>query len=423
MRYTLWRLLRTTLPALSGLVLVEMSGCASWQAPTLPDENILRERAVSETSESVTVRGTVLSEEDNRQYFGANLNEQGIQTVWIEVVNDSTHTLWLLASGTDPDYFSPLEVAWPFHGKFSGKSNDRVDQHFDDLGFKSPIPPGITRSGFLYTNPHHKTRVLNIDLLGQQTLYPFTLFPPVPGEQDTEHLTRIYAIIERAREHNIEDEDSLRSSLEQLPCCTSTAVEGVPGEPINLIMIGELDDIASAVVRRGYRHDALPADNLQLYTGRPPDLVMRRSGQGGSTANWIRAWLAPFTYLGQPVIIGQAGRPIGGRFLDTETAELVLHPDIDETRNYTVMDMMYSGGLSQLGYVAGIPPVTSTYLIEHGDTLAYHTDGLRAVMFFITRPLSLSDVDILDWVPLLNRRVEEARQQLSREKGDEQVAD
>ena len=135
MRDTLWNLFRSTLPALSGLALLGLTGCASWQAPALPDENILRERAVSETSNGVTVRGTVLSVDDNTRYFGKNLNEQDIQTVWIEVVNDSSHTLWLLTSGTDPDYFSPLEVAWPFHRKFSDKSNDRIDHHFDDMGF------------------------------------------------------------------------------------------------------------------------------------------------------------------------------------------------------------------------------------------------------------------------------------------------
>ncbi len=400
-----------------------LAGCAGWQAPPLPDDNALRDRSVSETMNGVTVRGAILSKQDNTQYFGTDLGEQGIQTVWVEVINNSTHTLWLLVSGTDPDYFSPLEVAWPFHSKFASKSNDRVDRHFDDLVFKSPIPPGVTRSGFLYANPHHKTRVLNIDLLGQQTLYPFTLFPPVPDQQDFEHLSRIEAIFEQAREHNIEDEDLLRDRLEQLPCCASTAGGGVQGEPLNFIMIGDLYDIGSAVVRRGYRLGELPVDTLQLFDGRAPDLVMRKSGQGGSTANWIRAWLAPFTYKDQPVVIAQAGRPIGGRFLDPGTADLVLHPDIDEIRDLTIVDLMYSGGLSKLGYVAGIPPVTSTYLREHSDTLAYYTNGLRAVVFIITRPLSLSDVEILDWVPLLDRRVEQATQQLSRENDDGEGTD
>lgn len=38
----------------------------------------------------------------------------------------------------------------------------------------------------------------------------------------------------------------------------------------------------------------------------------------------------------------------------------------------------------------------------------YYTDGLRAVLFFVTRPLALSDIIILDWVPLLQQREAEA---------------
>ncbi len=31
----------------------------------------------------------------------------------------------------------------------------------------------------------------------------------------------------------------------------------------------------------------------------------------------------------------------------------------------------------------------------------YHTDGRRAALFFVLRPLSLSDIDILDWEPIV----------------------
>ncbi len=51
---------------------------------------------------------------------------------------------------------------------------------------------------------------------------------------------------------------------------------------------------------------------------------------------------------------------------------------------------MYSGGLDKLGFA-------------RGAGAGEHRDGLRAVMFFATRPLSLSDVEILEWVPLGGR--------------------
>jgi len=55
---------------------------------------------------------------------------------------------------------------------------------------------------------------------------------------------------------------------------------------------------------------------------------------------------------------------------------------------------MYSGGLDRLGYVAGVGAVADG---------RYHTDGLRAVLFISTRPLGLSDVELLDWAPIFDR--------------------
>jgi len=39
----------------------------------------------------------------------------------------------------------------------------------------------------------------------------------------------------------------------------------------------------------------------------------------------------------------------------------------------------------------------------------YQTDGLRAVLFLATRPLSLSDVELLDWAPYLEAPEPSAR--------------
>ena len=69
---------------------------------------------------------------------------------------------------------------------------------------------------------------------------------------------------------------------------------------------------------------------------------------------------------------------------------------------------MYSGGLAQLSFVGGVGAVAGTPA-ENGDIdIEYTTDGLRAVLFFVTRPLALSDIEILDWVPILQQREAEA---------------
>lgn len=373
------------------IVLLYLGGCATWQAPETVDDSALRTRAVSETVMDVTLSASVLSSEDSQQLFATDLNGTGVQPVWIEVQNNSTHTLWLLRAGTDPNYYSPLEVAWPLHARFDKKGNDAIDEYFDSRSFKNPVPPGVTHSGILFTNPHRGTHVLNVDLLGQQTFFPFTLFLPIPGEYDD----RAAIAVRRQSTTsytNYLDADTFRATLERLPCCTSG------GEPVNLVLVGEIDDVAAAFVRRGYRALYVENDDRQQLFERPPDMVVRKSGDG-VTANWIRMWVSTLRYHDQPVVLAQTGRPIGGRFALASSNKPQPHPDIDESRNLLIQDLVYSGGLGQLGFVGGVGTVPETV----GSNSPYHTDGLRAVLFFVTRPLAISDIEILDWVPLLQQ--------------------
>lgn len=382
------------------IVLFWLGGCATLQLPVETSDSALRSRAVSGTVKDVTLSASVLSTADSEQLFGTDINSTGVQPVWIEVRNNSTHTLWLMRAGTDPSYFSPLEVAWPLHTKFAKKSNASIDAYFNAHSFQSPIPPGTTRSGILFTNPHLGTHVFNVDLLGQQTIFPFTLFLPIPGKHDADTAA---ALARLAESDNIDyqDPDALRSALEQLPCCTDG------GDPVNMIFIGEITDLAAAVIRRGYRLQRHDSDNRQHLFERPPDLVMRKSGEGAA-ANWLRSWVAPLRYQGKPVLLVQSGRPQGGRFAVTDTGVQQLHPNIDESRSLLIQDLLYSGGLAQLGFVTGVGAVPRTLLENTDSAPRYHTDGLRAVLFFVTRPLTLSDIEILDWVPVLQQRETEA---------------
>ena len=79
---------------------------------------------------------------------------------------------------------------------------------------------------------------------------------------------------------------------------------------------------------------------------------------------------------------------------------------------------MYSGGLAQLGFVEGVPAVSVEQRRNHPGDFNYHTDGLRAVFFLVTRPLSLPDVEVLDWVPALDRQAAEAAENKPQENTD-----
>ena len=384
-------------------IMVVLSGCATWRQPPDTGDAALRERAISQTTQGVRLGATVLGPQDSIRMFGADVVATGVQPVWIEVQNASADVLWLLRSGTDPDYFSPREVAWSVHVFLGGTTNDRIDEHFDRLSFTNPIPPGQTRSGVLFTNPQPAPKVLNVDLLGNQTLVPFTLFLPVPGHPDVSTVESLHPYPESAvTDHD--DLESFRTALQQLPCCAARASDGEPAEPLNVVFVGSYENIASAAARRGYRRVQADEGAGQLAFGRPPDAVAFKRAQAGAPANWVRLWSAPIRLQGQPVFVVQVGRPVGGRFVAEAPGARRLHPDVDEARNLFVQDMMYSGGLESLGFVTGVGAVPRAQPRLAANGASYFTDGLRAVLFFATRPLTISDVHLLDWEPLLDER-------------------
>ena len=397
---------------LLGMLSFILAGCASWKVPAEFDVSALRDRAETEMLNGVRLSAAVLSTSDSKRMFGADVNKTGVQPVWIEVENTTDQVLWLLRTGTDPDLFSPLEVAWSFHKTFAGETNARLDEHFDSLGFQNPIQPGSTQSGILFTNPHHKTRLLSVDILGQGQLFPFTLFPSVPDDETYESavIDRLWQLVESAADNYQEDEE-FRARLERLPCCAMSADGTEAGDPLNVVLVGNFDDIATALVRRGFRMDMLDFDMAQHLYGRPPDVVARKTGQAGVPANWLRMWVAPLRYRDKTVLLLQAGRPQGWRYTIPEAEELKLNPNVDEVRNLLIQDMLYSSGLEKIGFVTGVGATRpGEYRAGFGDA-RYHTDGLRAVLFLVTRPLSLSDVELLDWHPLLKLRETEAAQE------------
>jgi len=309
-----------------------LAGCATWQAPGDFDDAGLRARAVTASRQDVRISAAVLSAEDSRRMFGADVDQLGVQSVWVEVQNQTPERLWLLRSGTDPDYFSPLEVAWSLHSLLAGEANARIDDHFDRLGFQNPILPGETRAGVLFVNPERRTRLLNLDLLQPKRLIPFSLFLPVPdsaGDPRSEPVPFSYSDAESI---NFKDLSAIRASLERLPCCASDSRGRGSGDPLNAVFVGELSDIAAALVRRSYRRDTQPGDDFQQVFGRGPDAVLRKIAQAGAPSTWIRLWLAPIRFEGRHVFLGQIGRPVGGRFVARGAADVILHEDVGQAR-------------------------------------------------------------------------------------------
>ena len=366
-------------------IAIALSGCATWTAPTNTVDTPLRARAVTETGRGVVVSATVLGAGDSFRMLGTDVTASGVQPVWIEVRNDTDNLLWLLRAGADPDYFSPLEVAWSAHVKLAGDTNARIDEHFNRMAFPNPIPAHGTSSGILFTNPQPELKLLTVDLLGSRMMIPFTLFLPVPGEfAGGRELIHRYAAGEVT---HFDDLDAFRDALASLPCCASVADGGSPGEPLNVVLIGNEDDIAAAISRRGYRRDEPGVDAAQRVFDRPPDLVLRKRVKTRASESWLRIWSAPLSFRGDMVFVAQAGRPVGGRFIEEGTPDMPLHADVDEVRNHLVHDFMYSGGLEKLAFVGGVGKVAP------GGR--YFTDGQRVALFVGARPRTFADVEIL----------------------------
>ena len=383
-------------------VAIALTACATWTVPTDTSDTPLRARAVAEAGRGVEVRATVLGAKDCVRMLGSDVTAAGVQPVWIEVRNDTEHMLWLLRAGVDPDYFSPREVAWSAHVKFAGETNARIDEHFSQLAFPNPIPAHGTSSGILFTNPQPVTKLLTVDLLGSKMMIPFTLFLPVPGDgAGAKEMIHQYAATEIA---NYDDLGTLRDALAGLPCCGATADGRQVGEPLNVVLIGNFDDIAAAVNRRGFRQAHFGTEASQQVFGRKADLTVRKRVKAGASESWLRLWRAPLSYRGDMVFVAQAGRPMGGRFLKSDAPDSIMHADVDEVRNLLIQDFMYSGGLEKLAFVAGVGEVTP----DRPRTLTggghYFTDGRRVALFFSTRPRTFAEVEILQWEPILPAR-------------------
>ena len=119
---------------------------------------------------------------------------------------------------------------------------------------------------------------------------------------------------------------------------------------------------------------------LYLY-GRQQDFALQRARASLNQRLHLRLWTTDVRFDGQPVWIGQVSRDIGVRFTP-KTWNLTTHqidPNVDESRDYVLDDLLASRRVSRLGFVGGVgtAAVASPRHNLTGDP--YFTDGQRAV--------------------------------------------
>ena len=407
-----WRTLATA------LVAGALASCASFAPQSPTTELDYKSRAVTRVEGGVRVSTAVLSTDESAMVYGVPLATKAIQPVWIEVENREEQAYFLLSPGLDPNFFPASEAAEALASGSSREQQATLDRRFRQLAFRNPVLPGATTSGFVLTNLDEGVKLVQLDLVASRRVRTFSVLTVVPGFRGDYKASEVFRreIYSPEQIVNYTDDAAFRAALEILPCCAANSGNTRNGDPLNLVVVGGLDDAFPALVRRGWRpteekwsgsvwrmvtsvlsrerYSYAPVSDLYLF-GRPQDIALQKARDNIHQRNHLRLWLSPMRYHGKPVWVGQISRDIGSR-LTIHSPTLTTHkidPDVDEARAALVEDMAYSQNLAQIGGVMGVGAAPQSTPRENLTTDPYYTDGYRVVLVFDREPTSLAEIE------------------------------
>ncbi len=397
-----------------------LSSCAQYSSMELYQSGFLK-RAQTKTNGMVQVTAVVPTREESARLFGRFVSETGVQPVWIRIRNNEQVPYWLFAVSIDPMYFSPHEAARKNHFFLGGFSNEKMDSVFRKRAIYPYISPGETVAGFVYTRLDQGVKAFTVDLKspgrkGKSFFFYFEL----PGFQADSPGLEFRPKYKDAEVVNLESLAQLRKWIEGLP----PSVFGKDGvshaDPMNLVLVGRVDDIMPAFTMRGWK----PAESAhfsavwktiksfvfgsqyryspfspQYLYGRKQDLALQKARETINERNHLRLWFAPARFKGLPILVGQISRDIGvkltGRISPLTTH--VIDPEVDEARWYLEQDLVMSQRVYMLGLCKGVGYSSKLHPRLNMQGEPYYTDGLRLVLFFTDRPISFDEIRVLDW--------------------------
>jgi hypothetical protein len=411
----------------TAIAAVGMLGSAALAVADAPGAASYVERAQSGTLGGVHVSAAALSAKEGAAVYGAPLAEKMIQPVWVEIENKEDVAYWLLFPGLDPNFFPASEAAEAMARDEPGRRLADLDRRFRQLAFRNPVPPGGRVAGFVLTNLQEGVKLLQIDLVATHRSRSFSLLAGVPGLRADYQQSRVFRKHKANAPESVvvdyTDDAEFRAALRTLPCCVTNEDGSRNGDPLNLIVIGGLEDAFPALIRRGWsptettwrgsvmrmmtsamsreRYPYAPISNLYLY-GRPQDIAIQKARDNIHQRNHLRLWRSPMRYHGKLVWVGQISRDIGSR-LTIHSPTFTTHkidPDVDEAARALIEDLVYSQGLRAIGFVGGVGPAPKDAPRENLTTDPYYTSGLRTVLLFDKEPTSLDEIEFLPWESL-----------------------
>lgn len=371
------------------------------------------------TQDDVTVSVAVLDDRQAEARYGVDLAGQDLQAVWLRIENRSPQRLWLLVAALDPSYYSADEAAWMFRSVVRPADMDTLRQRFRDATVPYMLEPDSVSEGHLIVARAEGGRYVNVELAGHEQLLRFGFAVVLPdGDFDYERLKveRIYAD-QPPRDLG---EDALRDWLERLPCCTTTADEGGEGDPLNVVIVGDREQLLTAVARSGWsfthritlrsiqrelgaaiansEYAVAPVSSLYAL-GRKQDIALQRARSSIAQRNHMRLWLAPVTFEGRPVWIGQVSRDIGVKFTDKSVTFTthVIDPAVDEAREYLLQSLLTRQSVARFGFVRALDPAPVDRPRRNLTDDPYFTDGLRLVVLLSDEPVPPQRARNLHW--------------------------
>lgn len=408
-------MLRLLLHPVSLLLFVLLvAGCAV--SPKQTESLDYRARAETRVDGDIRVSAVVLSPQETERTFPTPLAKKRIQPVWVEIDNQEEKAFTLMLLSLDPDYFSPSEVAWRFRGQSEMSFDDLMDL-FLEKHLPVIIAPRSNVSGYVYTNLDPGAKAFAVELVGEQDIRTFEFVQVVPGFEADFMRVDFKQLYEPGETQDL-DHSGLREYLEKLPCCVLGGDRKNPGDPLNLVLVGDGRHILATLVRNGWdltetmRRDTVwrtaassifgshyrtsPVSPLYLYE-RSQDFALQKARHNVNERNHLRLWLAPVTLDGQSVWVGQISRDIGVKLTSKTFVTHKIDPVVDEARLYITLDVAASESLHALGYVKGVGYSDRDSPRFNYTRDPYYTDGLRVVLILGEGRNPLSDVDFLPW--------------------------
>jgi hypothetical protein len=373
------------------------------------------DRYFVEVQNGVRITSAVPSALETIQIFGVGLYTRNIQPVWVQVENTTDEDMWFLPVGIDEAYYTPIETSYRRQNRVS-LLDWGINRDFYESNMDIHIRPREIQSGYVFTRVDQGTKSFNVDVISRQDQFRMSFFVPVPGLKLDHYRVEWESIYDESEIREV-DLAGLVSALEKLPCCVKDRKGENDGDPLNLVIVGNVRDAYYAFMRAGwdetetiyggslwktlgsalsgseYRYS--PVSALYVY-GRAQDVALQKARTSINKRNHLRLWLTPLRYEGKPVLIGQISRDIGVRFTWKTITTHKIDPDVDEAREYLLEDLAYAESVRAFGYARGVgaAPFDSPRGNLTGDP--YFTDGLRLILFLSAEAVDISEIEVVD---------------------------